>query len=72
MKTDSGRYKSTVSIVHRIIDAASGTFRVTLDLPNPKGNLTSRLRCQVSFLAKPRSTAAIKKPSVSHVRADAR
>ncbi len=53
-----GRYESTVTIVDPIIDAASGTFRVTLTLPNPEGKLTSGLRCQVSFLDKPSSTAA--------------
>ena len=66
-----GRYKSTVTIVDPIIDAASGTFRVTLDLPNPKGKLTSGLRCQVSFLKKPAARAAKKKPIPSHARADA-
>ena len=41
-----------------IIDAASGTFRVTLTLSNREGKLTSGLRCQVSFLEKPSSLAA--------------
>jgi RND family efflux transporter MFP subunit len=54
----SGRYESKVTIVDPIIDAASGTFRVTLSLPNPQGKLTSGLRCQVSFLDKPSSRAA--------------
>ena len=52
-----GSYGSTVTIVDPIIDAASGTFRVTLNLPNPHGKLTSGLRCEVSFLAKPSSLA---------------
>lgn len=51
-------YESTVTIVDPIIDAASGTFRVTLSIPNPEGKLTSGLRCQVSFLDKPSSNAA--------------
>jgi len=63
--------RSTVTIVDPIIDAASGTFRVTLTLPNPGGKLTSGLRCQVSFLAKPRSTAKAKKPRPSHALAEA-
>lgn len=66
-----GRYESTVTIVDPIIDAASGTFRVTLTLPNPEGKLTSGLRCQVSFLAKPAATAATKKPRPSQARAEA-
>jgi len=57
--------------VDPIIDAASGTFRVTLMLPNPEHKLTSGLRCQVSFLTKPPATAARKKPIPSHARADA-
>jgi RND family efflux transporter MFP subunit len=65
-----GRYESTVTIVDPIIDAASGTFRVTLMLPNPEHKLTSGLRCQVTFLAKPPATAAKKKPIPSHARAD--
>lgn len=66
-----GRHESTVSIVDPIIDAASGTFRVTLMLPNPEHKLTSGLRCQVNFLTKPPATAKAKKPIPSHARADA-
>jgi RND family efflux transporter MFP subunit len=53
-----GPFESTVKIVDPIIDAASGTFRVTLSLPNPEGKLTSGLRCQVSFLDQASSNAA--------------
>jgi len=52
-----GRYESTVHIVDPIINAASGTFRVTLMLPNPKRKLTSGLRCEVNFLDKPAAPA---------------
>jgi len=38
---------------------------------DPTGKLTSGLRCQVSFLAKPRSTAKAKKPRPSHALAEA-
>jgi RND family efflux transporter MFP subunit len=51
-------YESTVKIVDPVIDAASGTFRVTLSVPNPEGKLTSGLRCQVSFLDKASTNAA--------------
>jgi RND family efflux transporter MFP subunit len=67
-----GQYESTVTIVDPIIDAASGTFRVTLMLPNPEHKLTSGLRCQVTFLSEPPATAATKKPIPSHARADKR
>ncbi|MGI9321818.1 MAG: efflux RND transporter periplasmic adaptor subunit [Thiogranum sp.] len=66
-----GRHESTVTIVDPIIDAASGTFRVTLMLPNPEHKLTSGLRCQVSFLTKPPANAKRKKSLPSHARADA-
>ena len=38
-----------VSNLDRVIDAASGTFRVRLHLPNPKYELPSGLRCQIEF-----------------------
>lgn len=66
-----GRYESQVTIVDPIVDAASGTFRVTLALPNPEHKLTSGLRCQVSFLPAAPATAAAKRPRPSHARADA-
>jgi RND family efflux transporter MFP subunit len=39
-----------VKIVDRVIDAASGTFEVRLDLPNPGGAIPGGLNCQVRFL----------------------
>jgi len=65
-----GRYESTVTIVDPIIDAASGTFRVTLMLPNPEHKLTSGLRCQVSFSGNSPSKSATKKPISTHARAN--
>ena len=44
-----GEYESTVNIVDPVFDAASGTFRVRLTLPNSKYKLTSGLRCGVRF-----------------------
>ena len=41
-----------VKIVDPILDAASGTFRIILEIQNDDYNLTSGLRCQVSFLDK--------------------
>lgn len=46
----SGEYESTVSVVDPVLDAASGTFRVRLELPNPDYKLTSGLKCAVRFL----------------------
>lgn len=48
-KPMEGRYASTVSMVDRVIDAASGTFRVHLLLPNANGALPGGLKCKVQF-----------------------
>jgi len=39
-----------VTIVDRVVDAASGTFGVRLELPNPESEIPSGLHCQVQFL----------------------
>lgn len=41
--------KARVSIVDRIIDSGSGTFRVRLMLPNPNFELPAGQRCAVNF-----------------------
>ncbi|MBT8441475.1 MAG: efflux RND transporter periplasmic adaptor subunit [Gammaproteobacteria bacterium] len=46
-------YTADVTVVDRVADAASGTFRVRLSLPNPDYSLPSGLNCMVRFLAKP-------------------
>ena len=38
-----------IVIVDRVVDAASGTFRLRLELPNPKGELPAGLKCGVRF-----------------------
>lgn len=48
-KSVGGVYKATVKVVDRVVDAASGTFGVRLELPNPKGKLPAGLKCKVSF-----------------------
>lgn len=40
---------ATVKTVDRVIDAASNTFRVRLELPNPTGSLPAGLRCKVDL-----------------------
>ena len=45
-----GNYDAEVMIVDRVADAASGTFRVALSLPNPDYALPSGLKCMVQFL----------------------
>ena len=45
----NGRYEATVTIVDRVVDAASGTFGVRLEMPNPKYKITPGLKCKVFF-----------------------
>lgn len=44
-----GRYVTTVKVIDRVIDAASGTFGVRLELPNPKHTVPAGVRCKVQF-----------------------
>ena len=46
------RYDASVIIVDRVIDAASGTFGVRLELANPDRLLPAGLKCTVRFLEK--------------------
>ena len=45
----SAQYQATVAIVDRVVDSASGTFGVRLELPNPKGDIPAGVKCRVSF-----------------------
>ncbi len=40
---------ATVTLVDKVLDAASGTFRVRMQLPNPNGAVPAGLRCKVEF-----------------------
>ncbi|NND60701.1 MAG: efflux RND transporter periplasmic adaptor subunit [Gammaproteobacteria bacterium] len=42
-------YQATVTIVDKVADAASGTFRVRLELPNPELKVPAGLRCGIEF-----------------------
>ena len=42
-------HQATVKTVDRVIDAASNTFRVRLELPNPNSTLPAGLRCKVEL-----------------------
>ncbi len=48
-----GPFEAEVAIVDPVIDAASGTFRVRLSLPNPEYRLPSGLKCQVGLMPEP-------------------
>lgn len=45
----AGRHVATVSAVDKVVDAASGTFVVRLDLPNPTGAIPGGLRCTAAI-----------------------
>lgn len=46
----SGKYTAKVTIIDQIMDAASGTFGIRLELPNPSYKLPAGLRCKIRFL----------------------
>lgn len=43
-------YAAKVSVIDRVIDAASGTFRVRLELRNPNQAIPTGLRCRIQGL----------------------
>lgn len=51
-KPGGGVFKARVTIVDRVVDAASGTFGVRLELPNPEYRLSAGLKCKVTFITK--------------------
>jgi RND family efflux transporter MFP subunit len=44
-----GRYETTVKLVDKVLDAASGTFGVRLELSNRKFEIPAGVRCRVQF-----------------------
>ena len=48
----NGIYNATVTIIDRVVDAASGTFGVRLEFPNSDYRLPPGLKCKVIFLHK--------------------
>lgn len=47
--TTLGALPATVTVVDKVIDAASGTFSVRLEISNPNYRIPSGLRCKVRF-----------------------
>ncbi len=47
-----GSYTGRVVIVDRVVDAASGTFGIRVELPNPTLSLPAGLKCRVRFYRK--------------------
>ena len=46
---ENGEYAARVKVVDRVVDAASGTFGVRLELPNPQGAVPAGVKCKVRF-----------------------
>lgn len=44
-----GRYEAKVTVVDHVVDAASGTFGIRLELPNPDRAISAGLECRVVF-----------------------
>ncbi|WP_176698095.1 efflux RND transporter periplasmic adaptor subunit [Candidatus Nitrospira nitrosa] len=45
----STTYQAHVTVVNRVVDSASGTFGVRLEMPNPNNALPAGLACTVKF-----------------------
>lgn len=54
-----GVHEAVVVVVDRVVDAASGTFGVRLEIPNPDRELPAGLKCSVTFRPAP---AAAERP----------
>ena len=69
---DAEARTATVIVVDRVIDAASNSFRVRLELPNPDNALPPGLRCKLDFVAVPGAdNAAAKPPEITPPTKDA-
>jgi membrane fusion protein (multidrug efflux system) len=44
-----GSYQAKVKVIDKVIDAASGTFGVVLEIPNPGNKIPAGLRCEARF-----------------------
>lgn len=44
-----GRHQATVKVVDRLVDTASGTFGIRLELPNPGNEIPAGVKCRVIF-----------------------
>lgn len=44
-----GRQRASVSSIDRVVDAASGTFQVRIELPNPQAQLPAGAKCRVTL-----------------------
>jgi multidrug efflux pump subunit AcrA (membrane-fusion protein) len=50
---DQATYSAKVTVVNPVVDSASGTFGVRLEMPNPNNTIPAGLACTVVFRAAP-------------------
>lgn len=46
---NTSTYQAEITVVNRVVDSASGTFGVRLEMPNPNNTLPAGLACTVKF-----------------------
>ena len=61
---DTEARPATVIVVDRVIDAASNSFRVRLELPNPDSTLPPGLRCKLDFEGMATAENAVPRPAL--------
>ena len=55
--TNAKSRSAMVSVVDKVVDPASNTFRVRLEMPNPQNDIPAGLRCKVDLGVKIPATA---------------
>jgi len=66
-----GKFNATIKVIDRVLDAASGTFGVRLELPNRQQKLPAGVRCKARFAglddvaARPGNSAAAARPAAA-------
>jgi RND family efflux transporter MFP subunit len=58
-----GDYRATVTVVDRVVNPASGTFGVRLELANPEGALPAGVKCRVRFGGRAAQTSDTAEPA---------
>jgi RND family efflux transporter MFP subunit len=64
-----GRYAAKVKVVDKVVDAASGTFGVRLELPNPNLAIPAGVKCKVDFREIVIERARLSEPKPARSRA---
>jgi len=66
---ETGALSARVTLVDKLIDAPSNTFRVQLELPNPELAIPAGLRCQADFgLERPESGSSPKQTAAAPIQ----